>query len=97
MSDMSDGFGAYQRADRPGVIDAGLLAERIRTVGELIAMLAVPSVPPGVADDEHLAPTVENLHRVSERLGRLLAQAGMADCVRAVLTLQQAIAGLPAD
>ena len=83
--------GAQDGAMRPDVSDA--IRPRIEAVRELIGILVIAPQPDTAAED--LAPTVESLRALTERLGRLLAQAGMTDCVRAATSLENAVAGIP--
>jgi chemosensory pili system protein ChpA (sensor histidine kinase/response regulator) len=61
----------------------------------LIGMLAIS--PSGATADEELQPTAYAFRALCVRLSRLLAQAGMSDCVRSLTNLEPAIAALPAD
>lgn len=90
---MNDSDAAGQNdAMRPEIASA--LAERIATVRELVALLAIS---PAAATQGDFQPTVDALAMLCERLGRLLAQAGMADCVRTLANLEPTLAQLPAD
>ncbi len=86
MSDTYDDAMTPKTAD-----DLGL---RIDVVQDLIRLLVI--APAGQSDDE-LPRTPATLLHLSQRLGRLLAQAGMTDCVRAAATLERASADLPSD
>ena len=86
MSDTYDDVMAPKTSD-----DLGL---RIDAVQDLIRLLVI--APVSQSDDE-LPRTPATLVHLSQRLGRLLAQAGMTDCVRAVATLERATADLPSD
>lgn len=90
---MNDSDAAGQNdAIRPDIASA--LAERIATVQELVALLAIS---PTSATQGDVQPSVDALAMLCERLGRLLAQAGMADCVRTLENLEPALAKLPED
>lgn len=90
---MNDSDAAAQYgAMRSGRADA--LAERIATVRELIGLLAIS---PAAAPEKDFLPTADVLATLCERLGRLLAQAGMSDCVRTLANLEPALANLPSD
>ena len=86
---MSD---TYDDAMTPKTSDD--LGLRIDAVQDLIRLLVI--APAGQSDDE-LPRTPATLLHLSQRLGRLLAQAGMTDCVRAAATLERASADLPSD
>lgn len=70
------------------------LGPRINTVRELIRLLVIAPI---AHPDDELPETPATLLHLSRRLGRLLAQAGMTDCVRAAATLERASADLPSD
>ena len=86
MSDTHDDAMTPKTSD-----DLGL---RIDAVQDLIRLLVI--APASQSDDE-LPRTSATLLHLSQRLGRLLAQAGMTDCVRAAATLERASADLPSD
>lgn len=71
------------------------IVQRINAVRELISRLTIS--PAAAAPGDEAAPTADTFQRLSQRLGRLLAQAGMSDCVRAAENLERASTGLPAD
>ncbi len=84
MSDTYDDVMAPKTSD-----DLGL---RIDAVQDLIRLLVI--APASQSDDE-LPRTPATLLHLSQRLGRLLAQAGMTDCVRAAATLERATLTCP--
>src|SRR6185312_13747385 len=90
MHDSDDA--AQYSAMRSGRADA--LAIRIATVRELVGLLAIS---PATAPQEDFQPTADVLAMLCGRLGRLLAQAGMSDCVRTLANLEPAFANLPSD
>jgi chemosensory pili system protein ChpA (sensor histidine kinase/response regulator) len=71
------------------------LGQRIDSVRELIGLLAVS--PTATQLDDALPTTPETFQQLSERLRRLLEQAGMADCARATSALEQPSANLPSE
>lgn len=71
-----------------------VIRQYIDAVRELIAVLAISPTP--FADGEQ-SWTVRTFLAECERLGRLLAQAGMSDCARAVANLERAGADLPSE
>lgn len=82
--------GAQNGAMRPDVTDA--IRTRVEAVRELISILVIAPQPDAA---EYFSPTAESLRALTERLGRLLAQAGMTDCVRAATSLENAVTGIP--
>lgn len=85
MSDVHDTDGAPDAAPE--------LGPRIDAMRELIGLLAIS--PTAIEREVELPQTAETFRHLSERLSRLLEQAGMMDCLRAIATIEQAIADLP--
>ena len=74
---------------------SGALAKRITAARNLIDMLSI--APAAISAPHELQPSADSFKSLCERLERLLAQAGMADCVRTLGNLGPAIETLPAD
>ena len=91
---MDDAHDGSQSAEpQPDV--ASVLGERIEVVREMISLLAIS--PGSATTDDELQPTVDAFRALCHRLGRLLTQAGMSDCVRTVANLEFALATLPSN